>query len=282
MGLFDVFSSKDQVAASIAQQNAINQGVNQYNTLAGQGRGALTGATGNAADALTNYYGAGQNALTSNYANALAPWTDVLAGARPGVNMYANAVGLNGPAGGQAALSAFQQSDPAYQFGLTQGTNATLADAASKGYLGSGNTALALQKFGSDYANQQYGNWVNQLSPYFGQQLAGASGVSNVNQGLGSALNANNMALGGQLGANQMNLGTQLLGSYTGQGTNALQGQAAIGAAQANALLANLQASQNQWNAIGQGANLVGKLLGFGGGGGPNMGTPGGGALGGS
>ena len=282
MGLFDIFGTQDQQNAAAAQIAGIRGGLGQYGQQAEAGRGALVQGVTGAANDLTANYGAGQNALTTNYGAALAPWTSVFQGAQPGVNMYANAVGLGGAAGGAQALDAFKTANPAYGFGLQQGTNAALADAANKGYLGSGNTAMALQNWGQDYANQQYGNWVNRLSPYLQQQLAGAGGIAGVGMGLGGALNANNMALGSQLAGNQMNLGTQLLGSYTGQGQAGMQGQAAIGAAQANALLANLQASQNEWNAIGGGLNLFSKLAGFGGGGGFSGGSPGGGALGGS
>jgi hypothetical protein len=317
-GLFDILSNTDQQQAANAQIAGINQGYSQLSDLYGQGRGAATGAFntgyGNLAtqygagqgaltsgygaggNDITSNYGAGRNALSTNYGAALAPWTQNYNQAQAGTTMLGNALGLNGATGGATALDAFKNANPGYQFGLQQGENAINADNAAKGYLGSGNSALALQKFGQDYANQNYGSWINQLQPYMGQANTAAGGIAgvntglgqglnqsfqgqgqgtaNLNAGLGSQLNQNYQGLGGAQNANQMGLGSALLGSYGGQGNAAYGAQTSIGNANANAALGNLTASQNMWNVLGGGLNLGSQLLGFGGGGNMFGGSP--------
>jgi hypothetical protein len=287
-GLFDVFSNTDQQQAANAQIAGINQGYSQLSDLYGQGRGALTsgygaGASaltagyGNAGTALTSAYGQGRDALTSNYSAALQPYQQNFAQAQQGTNMLGNALGLHGAAGGAAALQAFQQADPSFAFGLQQGNNSILANSAATGGLGSGNLDLALQTYGQNYGNQQYGNWVNQLQPYLGQANTAAAGIGNTLTGLGSSLNQNygqmgsgqanlQAGLGTALNANNTGLGTALGQTYGNQGNAAYGAQSSIGNANANAELGNLTASQNMWNAIGTGANLVGNAFGMGGG----------------
>lgn len=55
-------------------------------------------------------------------------------------------------------------SMPGYQFQYDQGLQALQRTGAAQGYTGSGNMALALQRYGQDYASQQYPNYVNMLS----------------------------------------------------------------------------------------------------------------------
>ena len=95
-------------------------------------------------------------------------------------------LGLNGPAGSQSALANLQTM-PGYQFTLGQGNNAINAAAAANGTLNSGNQAIALQNYGQGLAQQNYGNYVNQLAPFlgFGSNLAG--GISGAYQNQGAA-----------------------------------------------------------------------------------------------
>lgn len=73
-----------------------------------------------------------------------------------------NMLGLNGS---QAQNQGFQnwQGSTGYQFGLNQGTQAVTGNAAASGLLNSGATAKALDTYGQQYANTQYGNYTNQL-----------------------------------------------------------------------------------------------------------------------
>src|SRR5690606_5334502 len=63
-----------------------------------------------------------------------------------------------------AALSAFQGSNPGFQFQLDTGLDALDRRAASRGMLGSGNTNLDTLGYATGLANQSYQNWLSGLS----------------------------------------------------------------------------------------------------------------------
>lgn len=87
-------------------------------------------------------------------------------------NQLSNLLGLNGAQGQNAGFQNWQNST-GYQFGLNQGTQAITGNAATQGLLNSGSTAKALDTYGQNYANTQYGNYTNQL-----QQLIGSGNQS--------------------------------------------------------------------------------------------------------
>ena len=86
-------------------------------------------------------------------------------------NQLANLLGLNGAQGQNAGFNNWRDST-GYQFGLNQGVGSIVGNAATNGLLNSGATAKAVDTYGQNYANTQYGNYTNQL-----QQLLG-SGIS--------------------------------------------------------------------------------------------------------
>ncbi len=259
MGLFDIFSNKDQQAAAQAQIAGINAGVGQ--------------ATGN--------INSGISALNTNYTAALQPFLNNYATASGGVNQLTNLLGITGsstgamPGSGVSPLNgsgsttsgtpssamyptgAAQpgpstagtilqtlQNTPGYQFQLQQGNAAINAKQAATGSLDSGNTLLALSNYNQGLAGTTYNQAVQNLMPFLCAQGAAASGIAGVNTGLGNALNADYNTLG--------NL------NYTAQ--------TGIGNANANADLANLTASANMWGAIGGlGGMALGGLGGMGG-----------------
>jgi Chaperone of endosialidase len=179
----------------------------------------------------------GSQALNTNFAAALAPFTQNYGQAQQGVAQLGNVLGLNGPGGTQKALTTLQTT-PGYQFALGQGLNATNAQGAATGQTGSGNEALALQSYGTGLADQTYNNYVGQLQPYLQSSNAAASGIGNVNTGLGTALNANfgnlaNLNYGAQTSIGNANasadlanqsLGLGLLGGGLGLGASLLGG----------------------------------------------------------
>lgn len=61
---------------------------------------------------------------------------------------------------------------PGYQFGYDQGLQALQRSMASRGYTGSGNMALALQRYGTDYATKFLGDEENRLAGLAGAQFA--------------------------------------------------------------------------------------------------------------
>jgi len=156
--------------------------------------------------------------------------------------MYANALGLNGASGNDAATKAFQSS-PGYNFQLQQGTQALDRSAAGAGLYGSGNAAMALDKYGQGLANQDYGNWLTNLSGLNSQGLTAAAGQT------------------GRQGS-LANLDTGLGNAQAGVITNAANSAAQGLTAGANAdMTANNQGQANIFSALAGGANLGASLL---------------------
>jgi hypothetical protein len=91
--------------------------------------------------------------------------------------------------------------------------------------LNSGNTIADTTKLATDYTNRLYGDYVSRLQPYLG---------------------ANQGAVGGAAGM-YANLGQGLAGLYGQQGQAAQATQTGIGNANADAKLADYNASKNIW-----------------------------------
>ena len=89
--------------------------------------------------------------------------------------MQANALGLGGAAGNEAATNAFQ-AGPGYQFALDQGLQALNRNAASRGMLASGNNTQDILKYAQGLANQEYGNWQDRLGQFSNLGFNAASG----------------------------------------------------------------------------------------------------------
>lgn len=225
MGLFDLFTNADAQDAANSKIQGLSQGYSQASDLYGQGRNALS-----------NYYGT----AVTNASNAYQPFA---APAVAGYGAYADATGANGSAGQNRARDLFL-NDPGISSGLNMGLDAIDRRAAARGMLGSGNTNLDTIKFAGDYLNQKYGDYVNRLSPF---TSAPSQATSNA----------------GVVGGLLANEGNSVNSSYGNQGNLAFNTQVGIGNAQAAADLANQSASQNVFNAVGQGIGLGTKLLGF-------------------
>lgn len=90
-------------------------------------------------------------------------------GGLSGLGLYGDALGVNGAQGTQRAQDAFTTS-PGYQFTLDQGLDALNRTAASRGSLNSGQTGLDTINYATGLANNEYQNWLNNLSGFSGQQ----------------------------------------------------------------------------------------------------------------
>lgn len=190
---------------------------------------------------LSNQFGAGRSALTSNYTQALQPFLQLGQTGRAGTSALTDALGITGdPSQVQAKLAA----TPGYQFALDQGTQNVLRNQAATGQLASGKTNLDLQRYGQGLADQTYQQYVQNLTPFLNVASNAASGGANLLAGLGSGLNQ----------------------SFETQGNAAYGADTSAANAQANAALANNQASANIWGALMNGAKLG--VGGAGGGGG--------------
>lgn len=168
----------------------------------------LWNMTGQASGDISNAYKQAKGEYATNYYN---PYSSA---GQSALQMYQNALGLNGATGNAAATSAFQSS-PGYQFQLGQGLQALDRSAAAKGLLGSGNALTAAEQYGQGLANQDYGNWLGRLSGLGSQGLQAAFGqtgrqgsLANLDVGQGTALanllmNSTNNAMGMFNNANQ-------------------------------------------------------------------------------
>jgi hypothetical protein len=115
----------------------------------------------------------------------------------------------------QQAFDAFRNT-PGYQFGLDQGNKSVQASAAARGGLNSGATLKALQRYGTDYADQQgYTPYMNKLAGLFGGAQTAAGQMGSYGQNA-----ANNIGQNTQNGANARANSTYNAGQAWQQGLN--------------------------------------------------------------
>lgn len=165
MGLFDLFSDKNEAKAKDLQIQGINSGFNY--------------ATGK--------YNEGRDALKSGFGDAQGYFAPLAQGANSGYAAYGDATGANGAAGMSRARELFTAS-PGYQEGLDRGLDSLDRRAASRGMLGSGNTQIDTLKYANDYADTKYNSYVDNLSPYLGAATGIAGSQAGLSAGLGQAL----------------------------------------------------------------------------------------------
>jgi hypothetical protein len=212
MGFFDSLlgntsadASNTAAADTYAKQQAAIQGINtagaNYNT-------SVQGLTG----AYNPYIAAGGSSLTQ----------------------LLNGLGLNGASGSQAFTDAYHAT-PGYQSGLDTGLQAAERGINASGMSQSGGALKALQRYGSNYEDQQSGNYLSRLMGLQGEGL----------QATGAQTGLSAQGLGGQLGAQQS--------AFQG-GMNAAPtiGQGMVAGAQAQ--------QQGITNLLAIGANLAGKI----------------------
>ncbi len=184
MGIFDIFTGNP-----VKEAAAKNADLYQQNEQKGLG-----------------YLDTGYNTATgalNNGIRAYKPLTSLGENYYQAPLLQLDALGVNGTAGSNRALSAFQES-PGYQYQLQQGLQAVDRGAASRGMLSSGNTLQAEQTLGNNLANQGFSSWLNNLGTFTAPALtATAGGAYGTQQGY------NNLANLGEMDAqNRVNLGT--------------------------------------------------------------------------
>lgn len=191
-------------------------------TLTGQAIPALQGAEQQAAGTLQGALpqslsylqgGYGQAAGDINKALGLyGPLAGITGGAE---QMYANALGLGGAGGTQAALGAFQQG-PGYQYQLQQGLDALQREANSRGMLASGNLTQDELAYSQNLANQGWQNWLGQLGGLGAQN----QGVLGAQAGLYGQLANQGIGLGQQQAGLTQGTAQQVAGLQSGLGSN--------------------------------------------------------------
>lgn len=106
----------------------------------------------------------------------MAPW---LQAGRGGLTEQMALMGLGGDEVG--ALRSLQKS-PGYRFRMNEGQRGMEAGIGARGGMGSGKALLAGQRYGQDYASQEYGNRLSQLRDLSGKGQASAAGQAQMGQ----------------------------------------------------------------------------------------------------
>lgn len=123
------------------------------------------------------------------------------------------------------------EMDPGYQFRMKQGQNALQSSAAARGGLNSGATMKALQRYGQDFASNEYNNAYNRnysrLSQLAGLGSNASQNLMNAAGNYGSQVSANLTGLGNANAAAQMaqaNRTSSFIGDLIGAGGAAYSG----------------------------------------------------------
>lgn len=156
---------------------------------------------------MSQIFGGSQSTQSSNSGNSAYPGlSNTLAGSIGNVGSASSQLGnMLGLGGGGAQDQAFKnwQNSTGYQFGLNQGMQSINGNAAASGLLGSGATGKALESYGQNYANTQYGNYTNQLQQLLnsGNQSAGILAGAGQHSSSSGSSSANNGGAGAAIGS---------------------------------------------------------------------------------
>jgi len=135
---------------------------------------------------------------------------DYLDYGKSGAGLYADALGINGAEGAGRARETFTTS-PGYEFGLDQGEQALMRRASALGQLQSGQTNIDLLQYGVKAANDEWGNWLNDLGGF--TDIYG-NGVQADNTAAGLGLDFESGLSSAYMGANNQ----KAAGKEAGQG----------------------------------------------------------------
>lgn len=180
----------------------------------------------------------GVNQASGYYDKAAVPFASLFDRGTKGYDAYQDATGINGADGLARAKSTFT-SLPGYTEGINMALDQNDRRAAARGMLGSGNTIADTTKLATDYSSQKYNDYLGALQPMIGASTAAATGQAGVLQNQGN------------------------LYANAGQKKGAIAYDAATGTGNANAQaeLADYNASKNMWDAIMGGVNLATKFI---------------------
>jgi hypothetical protein len=120
--------------------------------------------------------------------------------------------------GGPQASQQFLQMDPGYGFRLSEGMKALDRQAAARGGLMSGGALKAAQRYGQDYASNEFGNAYNRLANLADLGPRSAGVMSSMGQNYANAAGQNTMAGGQAVGQGYMNAGAARASGYLGMG----------------------------------------------------------------
>ena len=182
---------------------------------------------------------AGESLPWEEYGDA-GPKPEMPASQNP-TDVFASQGTLDGSGGSMDPRMANLIKTPGYQFRKDEGASALESYAGSKSSLLSGGTLKAMERYGQDYATNEYSNFMSRVGALASQGAQVVSGVGNqsIQSGANQAGTLSNMAN---------------LTSQTGQGIAA--GQSQIGAARASGYLGE----QAQGSAL---LNMGAQIAGF-------------------
>jgi hypothetical protein len=178
----------------------------------------------------TKAYGAldtGFDKASGYYGKATDAFGSLLGRGNKGYDTYLDATGVNG-AEGIARAGDLYKSLPGYSAGQTTGLDLLERRAAARGDLGGGNTSADTIKFASDYDAGKYKDFLASLAPNLGVASGATAGQAGVYGQQGN--------LAADIGSKKAQYG---YGAETG-----------IGNANADATMADQQASSNFWSAL--------------------------------
>jgi hypothetical protein len=163
-------------------------------------------------------------------------------------------IGANGQPTGSGINPATFQGSPGYQYQVQQGTNAVTNSAAANGGLG-GNALRALQSTGQGLANQNFQQYLQNVSGGYQGLVGNLSNLTGVGESAAAGAGAGALQTGQSIGSNMIGAGNALGAGQIGS-ANALAG--GLGGVGQNALLASLLSSNNS---SGGGGNFLNNLF---------------------
>jgi hypothetical protein len=119
--------------------------------------------------------------------------------------------------------------DPGYQFRMDQGSQALQASAAARGGLMSGGTLKALDRYGQDYASNEYSNAYNRFNNDQTTRFNRLSSIAGLGQTATAQTGAAGMTAANQIGSAQMGYGNAQAAGYIGQSNAVNNGVSSLG-----------------------------------------------------
>ena len=155
-----------------------------------------------------------QAAQTAQARADLQPWR---ASGERANNKLSSLMGLDG-----SDPTAELQATPGYQFRLSEGMKGVENSAAARGSLLSGGALKALQRYGQDFASNEYQNLYNRLSGMSTTGQNAAAGQGSASQQFGNQQAQNTIGAGNAMASGAVG-SANAWGSAIGQGVNAYQ-----------------------------------------------------------
>lgn len=152
------------------------QAINAYNEQANK-----------AQEAINQHEAQGRTDITGYLANAQKYTQPYTQAGQSALSSYMGALGLGGSQANLNAINSFQTS-PGYQFAVNEALKGTQAKGAATGTTGSGAEQKALMKQAQGMANQEYSNWENQLRSLAGMGQTSAEAAAQREMGAGTEL----------------------------------------------------------------------------------------------